>query len=174
MGRGRGRPASRRPGGARALREARRDREQGARRGAAWDDAARRVREVRSLLGNGGPRHGPPPPPTLGAPRRSRWRSSILRQAPNGWCALAGGALGVPRGRAPARLLAGADLGQPRVEERLRDVVADPPRVPPLDRRHRHPMDEPLEVEVIAKREPRGPRAPELLALRHLVADLDL
>src|SRR3989442_15962308 len=116
----------------------------------------------------GGPDMAPQPPQrsehpgeAVGAPRS------------NGWCALAGGALGVPRGRAPARLLAGADLGQPRVEERLRDVVADPPRVPPLDRRHRHPMDEHLEVEVIAKREPRGPRAPELLALRHLVAALD-
>src|SRR3989442_11909375 len=115
----------------------------------------------------GGPDMAPQPPQrserpgeAVGAPRSSARL-------------LTGGALGVAHGRAPARLLAGADLGQPRVEERLRDVVADPPRVPPLDRRHRHPMDEHLEVEVIAKREPRGPRAPELLALRHLVAALD-
>src|SRR5713226_558132 len=104
-------------------------------------------------------------------PQRSEHPCSAVGAPRSSARLLAGGALRVPRGRAPARLLAGADLGQPRVEERLRDVVADPPRVPPLDRRHRHPMDKHLEVEVIAKREPRGPRAPELLALRHLVAD---
>src|SRR3989442_1473505 len=38
----------------------------------------------RLLLGNGWARHGPPNPPTLGAPMLSRWRSSITQQVLSG------------------------------------------------------------------------------------------
>src|SRR2546428_5913711 len=46
------------------------------------DAPLHRARRPAAVLENGGPRHGPPNPPTLGAPMLSRWRSSILQQAP--------------------------------------------------------------------------------------------
>src|SRR5438132_749014 len=106
----------------------------------------------------------------------AQWfRSRRSRRSKRGWSdAPLTAALRAPRGSAPGRLLAGADLGQPCVAERLGDVVADPLRVPPLDRCHRHPVDQHLEVEVVAHRESRRARASELLALRHRVAHLDL
>src|SRR5206468_12335250 len=52
-----------------------------------------------------------------------------------------------------------SDLGQPRAEARPRDVAPDPPRAPPLARRHRHPMHQHLHGAVAAKPQPRGPRA---------------
>src|SRR5438128_5567122 len=49
------------------------------------DAPLRRARRPAAVLENGAPRHGPPNPPTLGAPMLSRWRSSILHQAPSVW-----------------------------------------------------------------------------------------
>src|SRR2546425_10895209 len=47
------------------------------------DAPLHRARRPAAVLENGGPRHGPPNPPTPGAPILTRLRSSILRQAPN-------------------------------------------------------------------------------------------
>src|SRR5947207_4058747 len=50
--------------------------------------------------------------------------------------------------------------------------VADPMRIPPVDRIRRAPADEHGEVQVVAAREPRHPAPPERLSLGDQVANL--
>src|SRR5437660_4162506 len=66
------------------------------------------------------------------------------------------------------------DLREPGFLQRTIDAVADPPRVPPLERRDRDAGDEHLEVQMIADGQARGARASQLLTLGHAIADLHL
>src|SRR5712692_11399843 len=49
------------------------------------DAPLRRARRPAAVLENGGPRHGPPTPPTLGAPRQSRGAPRYSNSSPKKW-----------------------------------------------------------------------------------------
>src|SRR2546428_4888762 len=101
-----------------------------------------------------------PKPLTLTASRQSRGAARF-----RGVLAVSGGAV-VGRGLEAGHV----DSGR---SERPADAIADPLRVPPLDRRDRHAVDQHLVVQVIAEREPGRTAASQLLALGHAVTELD-
>src|SRR5215470_17395613 len=68
----------------------------------------------------------------------------------------------------------GGEEGHARLAQRSPHVVADPAGVPPLERRHRHAVDQDLVMQVIAEREPGAPAPSKLLLLGDLIAFLDL
>src|SRR5260370_19573875 len=67
-----------------------------------------------------------------------------------------------------------ADLRETGFLQRTIDAVADPLRVPPLERSDRYAGDQHLEVQMIADGQARRARASQLLAFVHPVADLPL